>query len=157
MATIRHQVAIFAPLSEVYEKLSSPEAIGSWWDKQTLVHNDDGDVLEHNPGDEHGTVRLKIVEKAPNERIEWECISEHSEDSPASAWTGTHFIFELTDADTPASIIESSCADFKPDAITSLDFTQTNYDESSKYFGFNNHAWGQVLQGLKRVCEPESE
>ena len=152
--TVRHQLVIHASVSEVYARLSSPEAIGTWWDKQTLVSTEKGDVMEHNPGEAHGIVQLRIVDQQPNQRIEWECISQHPATSPASAWTGTHSIFELTDAETPASIIERSCADSCPETLTTLDFTQANYDETSEFYGFNNHAWGQVLESLKRACEP---
>ena len=151
--TIRHQLAIHTSPSEVYARLSTPDAIGTWWDKQTLVHTSQGDIREHNPGEEHEIVQLRSVDQQADQRIEWECISQHPLSSPASAWTGTHFIFELTDVKTPASIIERSCSDCRGLPITTLNFSQTNYDETSRFYGFNNHAWGQVLENLKKVCE----
>ena len=96
MATIRHELSIDAPPEKVYEALSSADRIGTWWDKQTAVPTDRGLVLEHNPGPEHGVVQLRVVEQIPNRRVEWECISLHPGSSPASAWTGTRFIFELS-------------------------------------------------------------
>jgi hypothetical protein len=30
---------------------------------------------------------------------------------------------------------------------------QTGYDENSQFYGFNNFAWGEVLQNLKQVVE----
>ena len=89
MATIRHQVVIDAPVAKVYEAIATAEKIGTWWDKQTPTQTDRGLVLEHNPGPEHGVVKLRVVEQVPNKRIEWECISTHPNSSPASAWTGT--------------------------------------------------------------------
>ena len=50
--------------------------------------------LSHDPGPEHGVVRLKVLETSPEKRVEWECISTHPKSSPASAWTGTHIVFE---------------------------------------------------------------
>ena len=44
-------------------------------------------------------VKLRVVELVPNKRVEWECISNHPKSSPASAWTGTHFIFEIAERD----------------------------------------------------------
>ena len=41
----------------------------------------------------------------------------------------------------------------KPVRMTTVDFRQTGYDETSRFAGFNNFAWGQVLSNLKRVCE----
>ncbi|HEV2855285.1 MAG TPA: SRPBCC domain-containing protein [Thermoanaerobaculia bacterium] len=141
--TIHHQVSINAPVAKVYEAISTADGISTWWDKQTPVQTDRGLVLEHNPGPEHGIVKLRVVELVPDKRVEWECISTHPESSPASVWTGTHFIFELAERDDIAG------------RITILDFYQTGYDERSEFFGFNNSAWGQVVQNLKQVVESQ--
>jgi uncharacterized protein YndB with AHSA1/START domain len=50
MATIYHQVWISAQAAKVYKAISTAEAIGTWWDKQTPTETDRGLVLEHNPG-----------------------------------------------------------------------------------------------------------
>src|SRR5438874_4071006 len=78
MATIRHQVLIDAPVAKVYEAISTADRIGTWWDKQTATQTDRGVVLEHNPGPEHGVVKLRVVELVPNKRVEWECIDRKS-------------------------------------------------------------------------------
>lgn len=155
MATVYHQLPIVASVERVYAALASAEGISTWWDKQTPVQTEQGLVLEHSPGERHGVVRLRVLDLTPNKRVEWECVSSHPSDSPASAWTGTHFIFEISEADSPASIVMRDCAsaDNSSKRITTLDFRQTNYDESSEYSGFNNFAWGQVLNNLKNVCE----
>ena len=157
MATIYHQVAINVPVAKVYEAISTAEGIGTWWDEQTPVQTEHGLVLEHNPGPAHGVVKLRVVELTPDKRVEWECISNHPESSPASAWTGTHFIFEIAERQSAAASAECGFADLscQPGSghITTLDFRQTGYDEESEFYGFNNFAWAQVLSNLKRVCE----
>jgi uncharacterized protein YndB with AHSA1/START domain len=150
MATIYHQVSINAPVAKVYEAISTADGIGTWWDKQTSIQTDRGLVLEHNPGPEHGAVKLRVVELIPNKRVEWECISTHPKSSPASAWTGTHFIFEINDG---GDVVAASGSKPHPHAATILDFRQTGYDQRSEFFGSNNFAWGQVLQNLKQVVE----
>ena len=137
MATIRHQLSIGAPVDTVYEAIATAEGIGTWWDQETRSETDRGVVLEHHPGPEHGVVKLRVVELVPDRRVEWECISTHPASSPASAWTGTHFIFELSGHGR----------------ATDVDFRQTGYDERSAFFNSNTEAWGQVLQNLKRVVE----
>jgi len=137
MKTIQHELSIDAPVARVYDAIATADGISTWWDPQTPRQTDLGLVLEHNPGPEHGIVQLRVVDRVPNTRIEWECISTHPASSPASAWTGTHFIFELSGHDT----------------ATDLDFKQTGYDDSSAFFNTNKDAWGQVLQNLKRVVE----
>jgi uncharacterized protein YndB with AHSA1/START domain len=137
MATIQHELLIDAPVARVYNAIAVPEGISTWWDKQTPRQTDRGLVLEHHPGAEHGTVQLRVVELVPHARIEWECISTHPASSPASAWTGTHFIFELTAGGEQ----------------TRVDFRQTGYDEGSRFFASNRDAWRAVLENLKRVIE----
>jgi uncharacterized protein YndB with AHSA1/START domain len=137
MGIIHHVVAIDAPVSRVYEAISTAERISTWWDRQTPVRTDRGLVLEHDPGPEHGVVRLRVVEQVPNRRVEWECISTHPPSSPASAWTGTRFAFELAERGL----------------ATTLEFRQTGYDERSPFFEPNEAAWRGVLQNLKRVVE----
>jgi uncharacterized protein YndB with AHSA1/START domain len=152
MATIHHQIWINAPVAKVYEAISTPDKIGTWWDKQTPTQTDRGLVLEHNPGPEHGVVKLRVVELVPNTRVEWECISIHPKSSPASAWTGTHFTFELAERGGSAA---TSGSGRTQDLTTTLDFRQAGYDEQSEFFGSNNVAWGKVLQDLKRVAESQ--
>jgi uncharacterized protein YndB with AHSA1/START domain len=137
MATIQHQVLVHAPVTQVYQALSTPDGIGAWWDKQTATQTDRGLIFSHNPGPEHGEVQLLVVESIPNQRVEWECISQHPASSPASAWTGTHFHFDLEGRG----------------AATAVVFRQTGYDESSPFFKFNQTAWGEVIENLKRVVE----
>lgn len=115
MSTIHHQLLIKAPVARVYEAIATADGISTWWDRQTAVPTARGLVLEHNPGPEHGMVKLRVVEQVPNTRIEWECISTHPPSSPASAWTGTHFIFDM--AEGPGEGGEGD--------HTTLDFRQT--------------------------------
>jgi uncharacterized protein YndB with AHSA1/START domain len=137
VATIQHHVTIGAPVAQVYEAIATADGISAWWDKQTPVPTEDGLVLEHHPGPEHGVVRLRVVDLVPNARVEWECISTHPARSPASAWTGTHFVFEIAESD----------------GATTVDFRQTGYDEGSAFFAANRAAWGRVLENLKSVLE----
>jgi hypothetical protein len=103
----------------------------------------------------HDTDRETYMEEyhltPANKRVEWECISTHPRSSPASAWTGTHFIFEIAERDNV-----SSGSKHNQVRATTLDFRQAGYDERSDFFGSNNFAWGQVLQKLKQVVESES-
>jgi len=93
MATIRHHVLIDAPVAKVYQAISTAERISTWWDKQTPIQTDRGLVFEHNPGPEHGVVQLRVIERVPNKRVEWECISTHPKGSPASALDGYALYF----------------------------------------------------------------
>src|SRR4029453_17402394 len=123
MSTIHHQLRINAPVAKVYEAIATADGISTWWDRQTAVPTDRGVVLEQHPGAEHGVVKLRVGEQVPNTRIEWECISTHPPSSPASAWTGTHFTFEMA----------AVHGEGRPgDDATTLDFLQTGYDDQRK-------------------------
>ncbi len=151
MATIHHQVWINAQVAKVYEAISTAGGIGTWWEKQTPTQTDRGLVLEHNPGPEHGVVKLRVVELVPNKRVEWECISTHPKNTPAASWTGTHFFFQITERENFAPALVPWAAAIP--AMTILDFRHSGWDENSDYFGFCSFAWGEVLQKLQRVCE----
>ena len=146
MATLYHEVWIDAPTVKVYEAISTPAGISAWWNEQTSTHTGQDTVLEHCPGPEHGVVKMKVLDTTPNERIEWECISTHPPSSPASAWTGTHIVFEIARRSVPPWASERV-------DMAILSFHHSGWDEKSQYFGFCNFAWGQVLQKLKDVCE----
>ena len=147
MATIRHHVLIDAQVAKVYQAISTAEGISTWWDKQTLTQTDRGVVLEHNPGPEHGVVKLRVVELVPNKRVEWECISTHPKGSLGFRLTGTHFIFEITERNN----IPSSGSNPNQIRATTLDFCQDGYDERSEFLNSTKSAWGEVLQNLKQV------
>ena len=149
MATIYHRLSINAPAAKVYKAISTADGIGTWWDKQTARQTERGMVLEHNPGPEHGVVKLRVVELVPDKRVEWECISTHPKSSPASAWTGTHFIFEIAEGGA------ASGSEGNQKRTTTLDFRQVGYDEQSEFFGSNNFAWAQVMQNLRKVVESQ--
>ena len=123
MATLYHQVWVNAPTAKLYEAISTEKGIGSWWDKPRAAELDIGPILERIQG----------------KRVEWECISTHPKNSPASAWTGTHIIFEITERENMAI----------------LDFRHSGWDENSEYFGFCNYHWGVALQKLKQWCESQ--
>ena len=76
------------PTAKLYEAISTEKGIGSWWDKPRAAEWDIGPILEFSPGAEHGVLRMKVLERIQGKRVEWECISTHPKNSPASAWTG---------------------------------------------------------------------
>lgn len=151
--SIHHRARINAPLAKVYEAISRVDRIGAWWEEQTPTQTDLGLVLEHDPGPEHGVVKLRVIELVPNKRVEWECISTHPGSSPASAWTGTRFVFELAEADEDGA---SSGSGHGQGRTTLVEFHQAGYDERSDFSESNNLTWKQVLQNLKEVVEAQS-
>ena len=50
-------------------------------------------------------------------------------------------------------MFERACTPEPISELTPLVFRQTGYDLRGRFAGFNNNAWGQVLQSLKAACE----
>jgi uncharacterized protein YndB with AHSA1/START domain len=150
MATLYHQVWIDAPAAKVYEALATAEGLGNWWAPHTSTETEASLVLSHSPGPEHGDVKMKVLARVQNRRVEWEIISSHPKRSPASGWTGTRISFEITERENPGARLGISSG--RPQ-MTVLEFRHSGWDEKSEYFGFCNFAWGETLLMLKQWCE----
>lgn len=153
MDGIHHQLAIRAPRERVYQLIAEPALIGRWWGEQSVAETPEGTVLSHQAGP-YGTVRLRVLEQTPGERVVWACIGDYPPDNPASAWVGTEFVFTLSDdANSGAAMVERAVSAQPIGTLTTLDFRQPGYDLNGRFAGFNNLAWALVLQALKQVCE----
>jgi len=152
MATLQHQVWINAPVATAYQLLATAEGLSQWWAPHTSSETGAGLVLTHDPGPAHGPVKMKVIERIPNRRVEWEIISTHPKSSPASAWTGTRIVFEIVERDNIAAL---SGFGKDGDRVAVVEFRHSGWDEHSPYFGFCNFAWGQALNMLKQSCEAQ--
>lgn len=150
MSTLYHQLWIDAPPAKVYSALATAEGLGHWWAPHTSTQTESGLILAHDPGPDHGPVQMKVLDRTPDRRVEWEIISAHPPHSPASAWTGTHIVFELSDQDNPG--LRLGITSNSP-RMTLLDFRHSGWDEHSQYLGFCNSAWGETLVMLRQWCE----
>lgn len=144
MTEIQVEVLLKTSLARVYGLIAQPGQIALWWVPHRVVASAQGLMITHDPGPEHGDVALLVREQQPYQRIVWECISSHPASSPAAAWTGTQFVFELAPAESDPRSVR-------------LRFRQLGYDASSPFFAFNRTAWQDVIQSLKRVAEAHSE
>ncbi|MCI0589336.1 MAG: SRPBCC domain-containing protein [Planctomycetes bacterium] len=150
MATIQHQVWIEAPASKVYEGLATAEGLGKWWAPHTSTQTKEGLFLSHSPGGEHGDVRMKVLDRTKDKRVEWQIVSDHPRRSPASAWTGTRILFEISERENPGPWLGIASPRKR---LAVLEFSHSGWDEESDFFGFCNFAWGETLLMLKKWCE----
>jgi hypothetical protein len=72
--------------------------------------------------------------------VERECISVHPESSPASAWTGTHFMLKL------AARTGSSGEEHDRAGTTTVVFHRVGYDDRSDNFESNEAARGKCYR-----------
>lgn len=152
MATLTHQVWIDAPARKVYEALATAEGLGRWWTPHTSTETEEGVVLAHSPGPAHGDVQMKVLDCTPDKRVQWEIISHHPEQSPASAWTGTQIIFEIEERESPGHWMGM---DNEGQKMTVVTFNHQGWDENSAFWGFCNYAWGVTLDMLRQWCESQ--
>lgn len=150
MTALCHQVWIAASAATVYEALATAGGLGNWWALHTSTKTEAGLVLAHDPGPEHGEVRMLVLDVVQDRRVEWEIISRHPTRSPASAWTGTRIAFEISERDNPGHWLGISGG--RP-RMAVLDFRHSGWDENSEFLGFCNFAWGETLLMLKQWCE----
>ena len=149
---IHHQVAIRAPLARVFRALAEPAEISAWWCPQSADETPEGLILSHEAGP-YGTVRLRVLRCDAGAGVTWQCISQHPADNPASAWTGTRLVFDLSAGDSGAARVERAVSSQPIAELTTVDFRHEGYDPASVFAGFNSWAWAQVLQSLKQHGE----
>ena len=89
---------------------------------------------------------MLILERERNNLFKWQCISSHSEDVPASAWTGTTMTFALGDRSSSPIAQEKWAKKFPLKTV--LTFAHDGWDDSSRFLPFCNSSWASVLQQL---------
>jgi hypothetical protein len=67
---------------------------------------------------------LKVIASVAPESVQWECVSCHAPEGPASAWTDTRISFQLV-----------------------------GWDEKNRFYPFCNCEWAMPLRKWKQVCE----
>jgi uncharacterized protein YndB with AHSA1/START domain len=147
---IHHEVWINASRETVFDAITCQEGLDAWWGPVVNAELTVGSVVEFDHG--HGDLlRMKIVDLVPNERLEWECVSNFTyPGNPASEWTGTRLIFELTDGEKTG--FDSLDAYFPDGTITVLTFRHTGWADDSRWLAFCSYAWGVTLSGLEAQC-----
>ena len=94
MADIIHRVGIKAPISKVYEALSTVEGIAGWWTRHTSGSSKIGETIGvrfHSvDGKEIGSMTMEVKALDPNKKVQWRFTSGPEE------WVGTDVIFSLS-------------------------------------------------------------
>ena len=97
MVEINHRVGIKAPVSKVYEALSTVEGVAGWWTKETTGVSEPGgsvDVRFFTPaGKEIGGMVFEVTEVIPDKKVQWRFTGGPEE------WIGTDVVFNLSTED----------------------------------------------------------
>jgi uncharacterized protein YndB with AHSA1/START domain len=131
MKTILHAVVIHAPVSKVYEALTTEAGVTGWWTTRASLERGIGGIIRftfHGDFNPH----MKQVTLEPDNRVEWQCVAGHEN------WQDNTLTFSLT----------------PQDGETSLVFRQQYKRElADDVYGTYNFNWGYYLGSLKALCE----
>ncbi|MGZ4816558.1 MAG: SRPBCC family protein [Terriglobales bacterium] len=142
MNTIEQQVTIRAPRSRVWEALTTPSELGTWF-HCTLTAKDfsPGETINGvstYPGCEGKAFVLEIVEKVPKERFSWRWSPglAASDDPP----TTVTFTLEEVTGGTRVTVTESG-------------FDRISLERRAKAFEDNTQGWKIQMQNLSDYAQ----
>lgn len=156
MNVIQHEIWIQADPRTVFDAVTTQQGLNAWWATASNGGTQVGEVIDFEHG--HGApLRMRVSEVAPNQLVEWECISEFDDPgSPATEWHGHRLRFELEPVprDTQhAWLRERLFAERPDDEVTILRFRQNGWSPDDRWYSFCNTAWGVTLVGIQQHCE----
>lgn len=135
MVDIIHRIGIKAPLSKVYDAVSTPEGVAGWWSKETTGTSRVGGAMTsvfHSPeGKELGRMEFDLVKLEPGKSVHWRFTAGPEE------WVGTDVTFELSrDGDQ-----------------TLIVFGHRNWREAVEFMAHCSMKWATFLLSLRELLE----
>jgi uncharacterized protein YndB with AHSA1/START domain len=130
MASIKHLFHISTPREKVYKEVSTAEGAAKWW--TTATHGDDkvgGTLLV--PFGVHATMKFKVKELKPNEKVVWECMDGNPD------WVGTTLTFALDENE----------------GKTRVRFEHTGWKEAGDHYANCCFSWGRYMESLRQLCQ----
>jgi uncharacterized protein YndB with AHSA1/START domain len=135
MVAINHRVGIKAPVSKVYEALSTVKGVAGWWTKETTGDSNTGknmDVRFLSPGGkELGSMSFEVVELVPDKKVHWRFTAGPEE------WIDTDVIFDLS----------------QQDEYTIVLFGHNNWRELVEFTSHCSMKWATFMLSLKELVE----
>lgn len=130
MVDIIHRVGIAAPISEVYQALTTDEGLSRWWTTDTTGAGDVGSIINFR-FDGHGP-DFQVVELQHHAIVRW----RHTGEMP-EPWMGTEVSFRLTSGKNQTYIL----------------FLHSNWQDSTEFMGHCSTKWSVFLLSLKDTLE----
>jgi len=135
MADIIHRVGIKAPLSKVYEAVSTVEGVAGWWTKQTTGGSQVGDEMDvrflRPSGEEIGGMTMEVTALEPNKRVQWRFKTGPEE------WIGTDATFDL----------------YQDGDYTILLFGHRGWREPVEFMSHCSMKWATFMLSLRELVE----
>lgn len=131
MAEMHHEIQTDASPEKVYEAVTTPDGLRSWWTADSVAEPLVGSVAEFGFNNRSTLFRMRIEELKPKQRAVWECVGDDKE------WKGTRLIWDISEKD----------------GKTVLHFVHGNWRSRSPYFAVCNSTWGELMYRLKDYVE----
>jgi len=131
MADIRHRVTINAPARAVYDAISTPEGVATWWTREARGSSTECGEIEFWFGGEKPAAVMQLVELTPARRVVWRCT-----DGPAE-WLGTTQTFDVREAEGESVVM----------------FTHADWVAPVEFMHHCSTRWGYFLLSLKHQLE----
>jgi uncharacterized protein YndB with AHSA1/START domain len=128
MPDILHDFPIAAPVSRVFEAVSTPDGLDRWW---TLTSARNNDAFELGFGPEYDW-------KARVTRCETDRCFELEITDATPDWTGTRVSFDLQPADTGG---------------TQVRFAHRGWPSETEHYRISSYCWAMYLRLLSRSVE----
>jgi len=135
MVDIIHRIGIKAPLSRVYEAVSTVEGVAGWWTKETTGESKLGGAVQvlfrNGKGDEIGKMQFELLELKPNEAVRWRFKAGPNE------WLGTEVTFKLVQEGDQTIVL----------------FGHRNWREPVEFMAHCSMKWATFLLSLRQLGE----
>ncbi len=121
---------IDAPMSKVFENLTTIEGLSQWWTVQTSGSTEPGGSIKFDFGTFEGPT-MEVIEVRPNERVAWRCIDS------SHGWIGNTFVFSLDENE----------------GKTRVRFSHDGWEEQDDFYAICSFSWGRYLESLRQLCQ----
>ena len=137
MADIIHRIGIKAPISAVYEAVSTVDGVAGWWTKDTTGNAGLGGSMKvrfRSPtGAEVGKMGFDLLTLTADKEVRWRFTSGPEE------WIGSDVTFTLSEAD----------------GMTVVLFGHRNWREAGEFMAHCSMKWATFLLSLRQFVETE--
>jgi len=130
MAAIRHDFFIHGSADRVYEAITTPSGLDSWWTLRSSGKPLEGSTYEFYFGEDYDW-RASVVEAVSGRRITWRFTVADQE------WEGTTLRMTLRE-DAENTVVE---------------FSHTGWPDPSEHYRISSYCWAMYLRLLKRYVE----
>jgi uncharacterized protein YndB with AHSA1/START domain len=135
MIDIIHRVGIVAPVSKVYEALSTVKGVAGWWTTDTSGSSAVGGTVTARflspAGKEIGKMSMEVIALDPDKKVHWRVTAGPEE------WIGTDIIFDL----------------YHEGEYTIVLFGHKNWREAVEFTSHCSMKWAVFMLSLRELVE----